>query len=344
MRYRAYVVISILVLCVSALGVESPRRKLSGVYSNGRDGFGASSIFLAEDGHCLFAGGVSGAAGSWGVVKAKGEEFVHLRLADAYRDTEVRETSALLRIDSKGRVLKLVSITNTLEAALSHYDGHRNKERPMRDGNYRFKTNAIPIEITSILSKFPEHLRMAKIRAERIRKSREAEAARLKAEQPRYDACRTKISKDPSIIGSFEIEFLKRDETEHAILVGQAKRTPECRALIDALKDRSIVFPENALMALIEKYPWNRVFFVIGGAFVRDELSAESRRKLHVLMRESHGKLGYDVVGPFYMHPNTPIDLVQEAYAWEGNVLGLVRYLEKRLKKDGVMPPKKRGK
>lgn len=325
-----------------AAGCTNPRNRVAGVYSNGRSEFSASSIVLSCEGYCLFSGGVGGALGSWEVVSRDGCDFVHLRLADTFLHSEVREFSALLRIEPTERMLQLVSITNTLDEAMSmHAAEHGKSAMKNRDGLYRYVTNVIPEEISAMLAKFPEELERAKMRAEGFRRGKEAEAARLAAEQPRYDAFRAKVAVDPSCIGTVELEFVKEGEgPEHS--VGKAKLTPECRALIDVLKDRRVALPEDALMKLVERYPWERDFFVIGHAFSRDELSAESRRKLHPRMRDFANQLNYELGGAFYEHPNTPVDLVQEAFAWERNCVGFVNRLESRLKKEGIVTPGER--
>lgn len=324
-----------------AAGCTNPRHRVAGVYSNGRSEFSASSVILSHDGYCLFSGGVGGACGSWEVVSGEVCDFVHLRLADTFSHSEVKEFSALLRIDAKERQLQLVSITNALDEAMSFYAEHGNSGPRNRDGLYRFVTNAIPEEVSAMLAKFPGELERAKMRAEGFRRAKEAEAARLAAEQPRYDAFRASVVADPSCIGAVELEFVKAGEgPDHS--VGKAGWTPECRALIDVLKDRSITFPEEALMKLVEKYPWESDFFIIGHAFSRDELSAESRRKLHPRMRDFANRLNYDFGGAFYEHPNTPVDLVQEAFAWERNCVGFINRLESRLKREGIVTPRER--
>ena len=81
---------------------------------------------------------------------------------------------------------------------------------------------------------------------------------------------------------------------------------------------------------------------IIGHAFSRDELTTESRRKLHPRMRDFANRLNYELGGSFYEHPNTPVDLVQEAFAWERNCVGFADRLESRLKKEGIVTPKER--
>ncbi|MGN0846787.1 MAG: hypothetical protein ACI4RA_05320 [Kiritimatiellia bacterium] len=329
------------IVLLLTVGCTNSRQRISGVYSNGRSEFSASSVVLSHDGYCLFSGGVGGACGSWEVVSGKGCDFVHLRLADTFLHSEVREFSALLRLDAKKRQLQLVTITNAFDEAMSFYAEHGNSEPRNRDGLYRFVTNAIPEEISAMLAKFPGELERAKMRAEGFRRAKEAEAARLAAEQPRYDAFRAKVVADPSCVGTVELEFVKAGEgPEHS--VGRARWTPECRALIDVLKDRSITFPEDALMKLVEKYPWESDFFIIGHAFSRDELSSDSRRKLHPRMRDFANRLNYELGGAFYEHPNTPVDLVQEAFAWERNCGGFADRLESRLKREGIVTPRER--
>ena len=53
-----------------------------------------------------------------------------------------------------------------------------------------------------------------------------------------------------------------------------------------ALGDKSIKFPEDVLMSFLDRYEWESYFYAIAPVFVRDELTAESRRKLHPRMRD----------------------------------------------------------
>lgn len=63
-------------------------------------------------------------------------------------------------------------------------------------------------------------------------------------------------------------------------------------------------------------------------------------RKFHAC--DFANRLNYELGGSFYEHPNTPVDLVQEAFAWERNCVGFADRLESRLKKEGIVTPKER--
>ena len=160
------------------VGCTDSRHRLAGVYSNELGEFSASSIALSREGFCLFAIAVGGLCGSWEEVSGSDCDFVHLRLVDMTRHSEVREYSALLRIEPKDRTLQLVSITNTLDAALSSYAKHGATALANREGKYRFVTNAIPDEISAILARFPENLEHAKMRAETFHRRKEEGTAR----------------------------------------------------------------------------------------------------------------------------------------------------------------------
>lgn len=53
------------IVLLLTVGCTNSRQRISGVYSNGRSEFSASSVVLSHDGYCLFSGGVGGACGSW---------------------------------------------------------------------------------------------------------------------------------------------------------------------------------------------------------------------------------------------------------------------------------------
>ncbi len=149
----------------------------------------------------------------------------------------------------------------------------------------------------------------------------------------RYDACRTQIAKTPDAILSIPIEFYPADG-KNVYLGGRLKRTPEFQALMDALNDEGIVFPEDTLLSFVERHPWNRCHSEIALVFSRSELSSESRRKLHQRMRGRANTWGYDMGIAFYSHENTPVELVKDAQGWQESTIYFKQCVEARLKKD----------
>lgn len=149
----------------------------SGLYSNGRDGFDTSLIALSDDGYCLFSGGVGGACGSWKLVTRDKDTFLHLRLPDLSDEASARENSALLRVVPKEDKLLLVTITNSLEAALAYYNKNRDADQGKRDGRYSFLSEEIPEEITEMIEDFRAEHEKAKKRAEASGKDNQAKPA-----------------------------------------------------------------------------------------------------------------------------------------------------------------------
>lgn len=148
--------------------------------------------------------------------------------------------------------------------------------------------------------------------------------------QSRYETCKAQIVKTPEAILSIPIEFYPADG-KNIYLGGRLKRTPEFQALVDALNDESIVFPEDTLLSFVERRPWDRCHSEIALVFSRAELSSESRRKLHQRMRGCANTWGYDMGIAFYSHENTPVELVKEAQDWQESTIYFKRCVEARL-------------
>lgn len=304
------------IAAIALAGCETDKSALVGIYSNGMGEFSASSVFLSSSGYGIFMAGVGGVPGSWDVLDAGGNCYVHMHWADG-TSSELREGDALFALDKKMKTLEFVGIGDDLESALA-----KAKALPVgrpfnREKNYHYVTNVIPPEYEKMLADFPANLEKMKRRAENRKRKKEEEAARARQEQPIYEACLAEIKADPSKILTIPFAFYQEGE-EPKFLKGRAKRTPEVRAVMDALGDKTVKFSEEDLMSFLNRYEWESYFYVIAPVFVRDELTAESRRKLHPRMRDYAERLDGERAGAFYEHKNTPIDLVRDAYEWKG--------------------------
>ena len=304
-------------VAVALAGCGTNKSALVGVYSNGMDELSCSSVVLSSSGYGLVTAGVGGVFGSWEVLHSGGNKYVHMHWVDESCSSEIREAEALFSFDKKRKTLEFVGMWDNLEDALDKVHA-RSADRPIsREKKYHFVTNAIPPECEKMLADFPANLEKMKRRAEYRKREKEEEAARAKKEQPIYEACLAEIKSDPRKILTIPFVFYQEGE-EPKCLKGKAKSTPELRAVVDALRDKSIEFPEDVLMSFLDRYEWESYFYVVAPVFVRDELTAESRRKLHPRMRDYAERLDGESAGAFYEHKSTPIDLVRDAYDWKG--------------------------
>ena len=328
-RFRHMIFLASVAIAIA--GCATGKSALIGVYSNGMSELRESSIVLSSSGYGMFLIAVGGVAGPWDVLHSKGSRYVHMHWVEG-TSSELHESDALFAFDKKSRSLEFVGLGNNLEEALAKAHALP-VDRPFNQGkNYHYVTNAIPPEYEKILADFPANLERMKRRAENWKRQKEEEAARAKREQPIYDACLAEIKADPRKILTIPFVFYQEGE-EPKSLEGRAKMTPELRAIMSALGDKSITFPEDVLMSFLDRYEWESYFYVIGPVFTRDELTAESRRKLHPRMRDYAERLDGERAGTFYEHENTPIDLVRDAYDWKGT--GWFREaLDRRLKKE----------
>ena len=323
-------------IALALAGCKTDKSALVGIYSNGMSEFRASSVFLSSSGYGIFAAGVGGVPGSWDVIQEGGNCYVHMHWAD-WRSSEVHEGDVLFAFNKKQRTLEFVGKGDNLESALANAHALP-ADRPFnREENYHFVTNSIPQEYEKMLADFPANLEKKKREAENWKRQKEAEAARAKREQPIYEACLAEIKADPHKILTIPFTFYQEGEEPKA-LKGRAKRTPEVRAVMDALGDKTVKFSEEDLMSFLNRYEWESYFYVIAPVFARDELTAESRRKLHPRMRDYAERLDGESAGRFYEHRNTPIDLVRDAWDWKGSGW-FMNALRRRLKDSGEPVP-----
>ena len=312
MRYKLFLVS----VAIALAGCHTDKSALVGVYSNGMREFSSSSVILSQSGYGIFMAGVGGVLGSWDELNSEGKSYVHMHCVDG-TNSEIREFDALFSLDKKLRTLEFVGIADTLNGALAKARALPSERPFFAEKHYHYLTNVIPPEYEKMLVDFPANLEKEKRKAENRRRQKEIEAARAKEEQPIYEACRAEIRANPRKILTIPFVFYQEGE-EPKFLKGRAKMTPELRAVIDALGDKSIKFPEDVLMSFLDRYEWETYFYAIAPVFARDELTAESRRKLHPRMRDYAERLDGQRAGTFYEHKNTPIDLVRDADDWKG--------------------------
>ncbi|MBR1920429.1 MAG: hypothetical protein IJ829_00335 [Kiritimatiellae bacterium] len=315
-------------VALALAGCETDKSALVGVYSNGMSEFSRSSVVLSSSGYGIFTGGIVGALGSWDVLHANGTHYLHMRCADT-TGSDVSECDALFILDEESKSLEFAGLADDVAGALAMAKALP-AERPFKqEKNYHYVTNVIPPDYERAIADFPADLERMKRQAANQKRQKEKELSRARKEQPIYEACLAEIKADPRKILTVPFAFYQ-EGVEPGCLKGRAKWTPEVKAVVDALGDKSIKFPEDVLMAFLDRYAWESYFYVIAPVFVRDELTAESRRKLHPRMRDYAERLDSEGAGAFYEHKNTPIDLVKDAYNWRG----LKEALDRRLKKE----------
>lgn len=297
---------------------------LAGVYSNRREGFAGMSFVFSENGYGMYASPVAMAPIKWERQKIGELDCVVLTL---YNITtfEVREQCILLLVESETHSLAVIPEAATLEDAAKILADGLPDEAKLKKGRLYFTTADLPEEYKEAFEKMPDGIAKAKLSAEYHTEARKKEEERLKAEQPRLDECLQMIRSNPACIFDFELTFYEVNNRS------KVKQTPECRALITAFSDQSILFTEEILMKFLNKYKWNEVFYLIGPIFARDELGETARRKLHPQMIDYGKKLDYDWAGAFYKHPNTPLELVKEVRDRKDIPGALTRHLDKRL-------------
>lgn len=313
MRYKLFLAS----IAIALAGCHTDKSALVGIYSNGMSQFSSASVILSQSGYGIFMSGVGGVLGSWEVLNSEGQNYVHMHCAEG-ASSEIREVDALFSLDKKLRTLEFVGIADTLNGALAKARALPSERPFFAEKHYHYVTNVIPPEYEKMLADFPANLEKEKRKAENLRRLKEIEAARARKEQPIYEACLAEIKADPRKILTMPFVFYQEGE-EPKFLKGRVKRTPELRAVMVALRDKSIKFPEDVLMSFLDRYEWESYFYAIAPVFVRDELTAESRRKLHPRMRDYAERLDGGKAGAFYEHKNTPIDLVKDAYNWKGS-------------------------
>ncbi len=123
------------------------------------------------------------------------------------------------------------------------------------------------------------------------------------------------IRRNPAHVLDLELELAERpsymEYNGQKIENERLKITPEQRAVSMAFFDKEIVFPEEVLVAFLDKHDWENTFNITGAILGRNELTTETRRKLHPRVLE-FGKHFPHKLRLFYQNPNTPIDLLKE--------------------------------
>lgn len=326
-------IVPILALMV-IVGCKTKNILPTGVYSNEASGFGHSNVFLSPSGYGVVVLGVAGAGGTWEVFDEDRNTFVHFRLADIYSFSyRIIEHSALFVYDQTNKSLHLVALSDSLEIAKEEYRNRPKHFKIDREKNFSFVTNQIPQQINAFIVKFPAELERAKFRIKYHAEQKAAEEARIRAEQPQYEACLKKITENPQYVLSIQFKFYQKGDSDD-FLIGRIKSSPESRAVVDAFKNKDIVFSDNVLMQFLERFEWSRYFNIIRPIFSRDELSEESRRKLHPRMKEFSRNISMDIAREFYEHKNTPIDLLREAHEWKIISSNYLKEREETQKKD----------
>ena len=304
-------------IAIALAGCKTNQSALVGIYDNGMEGFKSSSMILSSCGYGAVMTSVSGMLGPWNVINSEGNSYVHMHWTDCM-DDEIHELDALFLLNKERRTLALAGTGGDLKGALAAARALPAERLLNQEMRYNYVTNAIPQKYEKAFADFPAELEKMKRRAAARKRQKEEEAARARKEQPVYEACLAEIKADPRKILTIPFVFYQEGE-EPKFLKGRAKRTPEVRAVMDALGDKTIKFPEDVLLSFLDRYEWNSYFYVIAPVFVRDELTAESRRKLHPRMRDYAEHLDGERAGTFYEHKNTPIDLVRDACGWKGS-------------------------
>lgn len=325
--------LALLFVAIALSGCVADKSHLEGVYSNGKDGFNASSLILSPSGDGLFMASAGGVFGSWDVLRREGKSYVHMRWADG-NGSDVIEGDALFLLNEASRSLAFVGLANSLDEALSNSCVSSVEHVVDREKNYTYITNAIPLRYEKMIAAFPAYLATRKLRTEYKKRQREVDEGLAKREQTRYEDCLSEIRANPRKILTVPFTFYREDEGPK-FMIGRTKLTPELRAVMVALDDKSIRFPEDVLMSFLNRYEWETCFYVIAPVFVRDELTSDSRRRLHPRMRDYAERLDGMGAGAFYNHKNTPIDLVRDASHWDG--FGRFKdAIDSRLKQENV--------
>ncbi|MBQ8571353.1 MAG: hypothetical protein IJ444_07605 [Kiritimatiellae bacterium] len=313
-----------LMITVKANTLDGPP---TGMYSNNSGGFDAANVFLSSSGYGFLRMSFGGVGGTWEVFEKGENTFVHMHLFDIVSSNKrIKENSALFVYEQSSKSLNLAVVADSLEIAMKEYEKQSKSLKFSREKVFGFVSKEIPQHIEEVVVNFPAELERARFRVKYYAEQKAAEEARLKAEQPIYEECLKKISEDPQYVLSIQFKFYQKGDSAD-FLIGRIKPSPESRAVTDALKNKDIVFPEEVLMKFLERFEWDRCFYVIRPIFSRDELSEASRRKLHPRMQEFSRNTSNDIAREFYEHKNTPIDLLKEACEWK--IISL-RYLEER--------------
>ena len=129
-------------------------RRLSGVWSNGEDGFGRESIMLATNRFGLFAGGVSAAPVRWSTIEKNGRHYVEF--ANPLPDKGGDDRYAILFVaDLRRELLVRVSETDTVEHAFASM---RDPATVRADGRFYRLSETLPEEWAEKISRLPEQI------------------------------------------------------------------------------------------------------------------------------------------------------------------------------------------
>jgi len=296
-------------LCLLAIGCTSSTHapKLVGAYSSGT-ATSKASLFLLKDGHAMAGNGM----GTWEVQHLDGKEYVVLTLIAPLRQlAPVQEFVVLCELDRPQKMLRYVADGPDVETARQMIPEHFKKAWGGLDC-FRFQSADIPDKVLELFRDFEQKVDEAKRQYEALQLWKKREQELEAATQPILE----QIRQNPALVLELPLEPLPPDapRVRGDIFREQErlKDTPEKRAICAAFEDKTLVFPEEVLLEFLEKYDWETAVNVSCRIFARDELSTESRVRLHPRILE-FGKKFPHMLWRFYQHPKTPIELLKEA-------------------------------
>lgn len=313
-----HLAVLLLMLCLLAGGCKksSPVSvfdpALAGVYSSGTE-MGKMSIILLDDGHAVMGAVGFGALGTWEIQKLDGKDYVVLKLTTPPQRIQrhpVQEIIFLCELERDKKMLREVAAGPDLERARQAIPEHFKKAWGGLDC-FDFKTAEIPAETKEMFRDFEKKVEEAKKQYAWQQEWKKRDKAISEAAEPILE----EIRRNPAHVLDLELELAERpsymEYNGQKIENERLKITPDQRAVSMAFFDKEIVFPEEVLIAFLEKHDWENTFNITAMILGRNELTTETRRRLHPRVLE-FGKHFPHKLWLFYQNPNTPIDLFKE--------------------------------
>ena len=317
---------------------EEAERRLAGTWMNLAEGFGPKVFFFSTNHLGVILADAGGGGLKWRALSVDGEWHVLAEIIEMPGSGPA--TAVLMAADLQRETLERKGAAVTAEAVLeAAAQGVEDKER----WQFNRISEAVPEEWERRIAEIPAIVERERIAAE-VRKnvdpavmeravrehSEQMERHRLRQEE----VLRT-IRENPAALLELDFPVHGRNEPwrQRPGPAGTPCDSPELRAANDAFADPSIPFTDEILMEFLDKMPVETHWRSFVSLFMCDKLGPDARQRIapDVL------KTGKDLVPcVFYAHPNTPLDVVEEAEKIPGLPWAIKEVLQKRLKEAGL--------
>ena len=307
------------VLCVAAVfaGWMVRGASLAGKYVALKGGEVVFTLALTEKGAALHGLGDGCEEGVWQRRKVAKRDCVVVKM------TELRDWTVAYELSKDLQTLTLLGMGDNLDEI----------EEDLEEG-YRPPITEVNARLERV-KEGPDAAFMARLDEQRERSERnkawqareEARRRERREGKARVDA----LVKDKKAVLQAELVYPEK-KPETIKMVGDGYTT-EMKALGTALVISDASYTEEELVAFVERCDWNRGRYLIGCAFTRNEITAETRRRYAAKFKEWLGDVDDVYLLGFLLHPKTPLDIVKSFDRSKVRNEIVRKEIEKRLKK-----------